>query len=73
MNLFFFFFFFCLGTSKTLSLGEFDEYETHLIFKSIFHAYLRSLTFNLVQNYGVFTEIYVLQDLLQKKQKEKDK
>ena len=29
--------------------------------------------FNLMQNYGVFTQICVLQDLLKKKQKEQEK
>ena len=28
--------FLCLGTSKTLSLGEFDECETHLILSQFF-------------------------------------
>ena len=28
--------FLCLGTSKTLSLGEFDECETHLILNPFF-------------------------------------
>ena len=31
----------CLGISKTLSLGAFDESKTHPSFKPIFHAYLR--------------------------------
>ena len=33
----------CLGTRKNLSLGEFDEPETHLF---------------LVQFYGIFLEVY---------------
>ena len=28
--------FLCLGTSKTLSLGDFDEYETHIILSPFF-------------------------------------
>ena len=28
--------FLCLGTSKTLSLGEFDEYETHIVLSPFF-------------------------------------
>ena len=31
----------CLETSKTLSLGKFDEPKTHPSFKPIFLAYLR--------------------------------
>ena len=34
------FFFFCLRTSKTLSLGVFDEFKTHLCFDFISHAIL---------------------------------
>ena len=34
--------FLCLRTSKTLSLGEFDEYETHL-FLSLFFMNIQDL------------------------------
>ena len=35
--------FLCLGTSKTLSLGVFDECKTHLCFELISHAILSIL------------------------------
>ena len=39
--------FLCLGTSKTLSLGEFDECETHLILILFFmHIWNLNVQFN---------------------------
>ena len=60
--------FLCMGTSKTLSLREFDECDIHIIlipFLCIFHT----LMFNLMQNYRIFTQICVLQGLRAKEAK----
>ena len=45
-------------TSKTLTLEEFDECETHLV-EVHFSCIIEVLMFILMQNYGVFTNIIV--------------
>ena len=46
--------FLCLGTSKTLSLEEFDESKIH-IFLSPFLLHFLKLLFNLMHSYGIYT------------------
>ena len=42
--------FLCLRTSKTLSLGVFDECKTHLSFESISHAIFEYFIFKFMEN-----------------------
>ena len=51
--------FLCLKTIKTLSLGEFDEFKTHL-FLSPFFKNISSLKVSLVQNYGALMSLKLI-------------
>ena len=58
--------FLCLRTSKTLSLGVFDECKTHLCFEFISHAILSILYLYSRKTHNISSKLGFFQDFLLK-------